>query len=130
MSIFAWGLGKNGQLGQGCGENSLIPTKILIACDAITLGKKKNKNQQNKEETPGDSERHSSKVSCITAGGLMTGFLLTNGDVYFCGSGTHGRLGTGNETDCLNPVKIDIPSTDRILKVKTLHIYSLAANEC
>ena len=117
MSIFAWGFGKNGQLGQGSRKNSLIPTKILLAGDTTATGNKKNVNREKKGENTVDSELHLSKVSCIAAGGLMTGFLLTNGDVYFCGSGAHGRLGTGNETDYLSPVKINIPSTDRILQV-------------
>ena len=30
MSIFVWGLGKNGQLGQGNRDNCLIPVKLLL----------------------------------------------------------------------------------------------------
>ena len=118
MSIFAWGLGRNGQLGQGSRETSLIPMKILLSGDTTTTGKKKT--QQKQEDNTGDGKPEPSIVSCITAGGLMTGFLLTNGDVYFCGSGANGRLGTDNETDCLNPVKVDIPTTDRITQVNDI----------
>mgnify|MGYP003302197492 CR=1 FL=1 len=47
----------------------------------------------------------------------MTGFLASNGEVFFCGSGLHGRLGTGDENECIYPVRISIPGDDKVVKV-------------
>jgi alpha-tubulin suppressor-like RCC1 family protein len=50
--------------------------------------------------------RHQNKIG---AGGSHTVILLENGEVYACGSGASGRLGTGTTENHLLPVPMQLP---------------------
>ena len=119
MSIFAWGMGKTGQLGQGTKQNSNLPVQILLAGNRRTNRACKANAHLSHTSEPSCFEPINYKAIEITAGGLMTGFVLENGDAFFCGCGTHGRLGTGNEDNCLTPVKVEIPGNFEIVKVRS-----------
>ena len=119
MSLYAWGLGKNGQLGQGTKDTHILPVKVLLP--RPTHNCKSHKKENNPYSTNGAKlplcSSGDNKVIDIAAGGLMTGFVTSNGDVFFCGSGLHGRLGTGDENECIYPVRISIPGDDKVVKV-------------
>ena len=118
MSIFLWGFGKNGQLGQGNRESSLLPVQISFAgSENVKKSSQYNRNSHKKDRSSGD-DNMLCKSKCISAGGLMTCLLQTDGRVYSCGSGSHGRLGTGEEDDHLSAVIVDIPSIDAIIEVR------------
>ena len=77
MSVFTWGFGKCGQLGNGAQETRHTPVKLGIpSCQAID------------------------------SGGHFTAAVTDSGELYTFGCGKHGRLGTGNEDDKLTPTKI------------------------
>ena len=119
MSVFTWGFGKNGQLGQGNRENSLLPVEIsfVVHEKSVTQNECHQKFIINASKS---IDKHKiEETKCISAGGLMTGILTTNGSIYLCGSGAYGRLGTKEEVDHLWPVKIDIPCSDMILNVRS-----------
>ena len=52
----------------------------------------------------------------ISAGGLMTVMLQTDGSLYFCGRLGIGRP-EGEEIEHLSPVRVEIPSSDEVLEV-------------
>ena len=117
MSIFTWGFGKNGQLGYGKKENSLLPVPItFVKGENVNTSFQDDRSSQKKRTSSDDGYREG-KSKRISAGGLMTGLLQTNGCVYSCGSGTHGRLGTGEDSDHLSAVKVDIPCIVEVLEV-------------
>ena len=119
MSLYAWGLGKNGQLGQGTNDTHILPVKVLLP--RHTHNYKSHKKESNTYNTNGakspSRSSEDNKVIDIAAGGLMTGFVTSNGEVFFCGSGLHGRLGTGDENERLHPVRISVPGDDKVVKV-------------
>ena len=53
----------------------------------------------------------------ISTGSLFSGMLTQKGDLYVCGCGKHGRLGTGSEDDEMRPVKITMPNGAKIAQV-------------
>ena len=79
MSVFAWGFGKCGQLGNGTQDTRHTPGK------PICLG------------------------SCrkIDSGGHFTAVVTDSGEVYTFGCGKYGRLGTGTEDDKLTPTRVN-----------------------
>ena len=119
MSLYAWGLGKHGQLGQGTNDTHILPVKVLLPRPTHNHKSHKKENNPynpNGAKSPSRSSKDN-KVIDIAAGGLMTGFVTSNGDVFFCGSGLHGRLGTGDENECIYPVRISIPGDNKVVKV-------------
>lgn len=80
MSVFAWGFGKCGQLGNGSKDTRHTPRKPSLS--------------------------HESQCTRISCGGHFTAVVTDKGEVYTFGCGKHGRLGTGDETDRLVPVRI------------------------
>ena len=118
MSVFTWGFGRNGQLGQGNRDNSLLPVEISFVVNEKSEIQNKCRQRILRNASKSVDKCQIEKIKCITAGGLMTGILTTNGSVYLCGSGARGRLGTKEEVDHLWPVKIDVPCTDMILNVR------------
>ena len=121
MPLYAWGLGKNGQLGQGTKDTHILPVKVLLPNP--THNPKSHKKENNPYSTNGakfpSRSSEDNKIIDIAAGGLMTGFVTTNSDVFFCGSGLHGRLGTGDENECMRPVRISVPGDDKVVKVSS-----------
>ena len=85
MSVFAWGLGKSGQLGDGRRETSELPRRVDV---------------RSAEDARGGAAGESRETAAwVGAGGLYTAVLTKAGGLYVCGSGGHGRLGTGSEQD-------------------------------
>ena len=80
MSVFAWGFGKCGQLGNGSQDTRHTPRKPSLP-----------------------DECRCKKICC---GGHYTAVVTDRGSLYTFGCGKHGRLGTGNENDKLVPVRI------------------------
>jgi alpha-tubulin suppressor-like RCC1 family protein len=79
--VYACGNGGYGQLGTGDNENRLTPVKITFP-------------------------EGTDPIKEISAGGNRTMFLTQTGEVYACGSGEYGQLGTGDNENRLTPVKI------------------------
>lgn len=46
------------------------------------------------------------KIKAISAGGWHSCFISADGDLYTCGKGEYGRLGTGNGVSCDEPTKV------------------------
>ena len=130
MSVFTWGFGRNGQLGQGNRDDSLLPVEISFVVDE----RRGIQNECHKKIIRNGSKLADKykieKIKSISAGGLMTGILTTNGSIYLCGSGAHGRLGTKEEVDHLWPFKIDVPCTDMILNVRSQELKSYELEMC
>ena len=118
MSVFTWGFGKNGQLGQGNRGNSLLPVEISFVVHGKSGILKECHQRFIRNASKSIDKCKMEKAKSISAGGLMTGILTTNGSIYLCGSGAHGRLGTKEEMDHLWPVKIDVPCSDMISSVR------------
>jgi alpha-tubulin suppressor-like RCC1 family protein len=99
--VYACGLGWYGRLGTGDNENRLSPVKITTFHDGID------------------------PIKEISAGGVHTLFLTGTGEVYACG-GRYGQLGTGDDENHLNPVKITFPvGTDPIKEISAGLYHSL-----
>jgi alpha-tubulin suppressor-like RCC1 family protein len=136
--VYACGLGEDGQLGTGDNENHLTPVKIttfpvgtdpikeistgyahtmflietgeVYACGWGGLGKLGTGDDQSRL-TPVNITTFPAGVDPIkeiSAGDAHTIFLSETGEVYACGSGDSGRLGTGDNKKCLTPVKINL----------------------
>ena len=90
MTVYVWGLGKSGQLGNGCLDTCHVPQKITPAAKEI---------------------KH------IATGGLFSLLITDDGRVFAFGSGKHGRLGTCNEVDQSSPVLIESLADTVIEKV-------------
>ncbi|XP_059175679.1 RCC1 domain-containing protein DDB_G0279253-like [Physella acuta] len=71
MSVYTWGLGKNGQLGTGKAETSHTPQLLTKAF----------------------AEHPLHLVHQISCGALFTAIVTKNGNLYTCGCGKFGRLG-------------------------------------
>ncbi|HIJ87107.1 MAG TPA: hypothetical protein HPP97_05400 [Desulfuromonadales bacterium] len=77
-SVWAWGLNRTGQLGNGKTENSAIPLKV-----------------------PGLSE-----ITAIATGGAHVVALKKDGTVWVWGGNQSGQLGTGDQQDRLTPMRL------------------------
>ena len=95
MSLFVWGMGKNGQLGSGHKENLETP----VCCTIGTRG-----------------------VVSVGAGGLYTALVTEDGVVYSTGSGRHGRLGSGDEQDTTHLQCVQALSGKNIKQVRLFFI--------
>ncbi|KAH3845355.1 uncharacterized protein LOC127873042 [Dreissena polymorpha] len=80
MSVYVWGFGKLGQLGNGQTEISHTPVEVKL------------------------------RESCreVQCGGHYTAVVTDSGALYTFGCGKYGRLGTGDETDRRTPVRVRI----------------------
>jgi alpha-tubulin suppressor-like RCC1 family protein len=78
-AVYACGLGEYGQLGTGDYEDRLTPVKIQFPPAA--------------------------PVKQISTA-FHTMFLLETGEIYACGGGEHGKLGTRDEMTLLTPTKV------------------------
>ena len=123
MSVFSWGFGKNGQLGQGNRESSIFPLQIAFVVDSTSENASPSHNISQNNRYTSSNHNKVGKIKRISTGGLMTGIVSKNGSLYFCGSGAHGRLGTSDESDQLYPMKVDIPCNDEILEVRFQQTY-------
>jgi len=83
-SVWAWGMGTFGQMGNGAATNCLSPVQVL--------------NSQ-----PGGAINGPKQVSCGYTYGVA---LLTNGTVWTWGTGSHGELGNGTTGSSYTPVQV------------------------
>ena len=77
-TVWAWGLNRTGQLGNGTTQDSAVPRKI-----------------------PGLND-----VTAIATGGAHVVALKKDGTVWVWGGNQSGQLGTGGQQDCLIPTRL------------------------
>ncbi len=75
-SLWTWGAGDSGQLGNGTTEDSAVPVKVM------------------------------DNVVCVSCGTDFTAAIDANGSLWMWGYGGSGQLGNGAEEDLLTPTKI------------------------
>jgi len=106
-SIWAWGMNGAGQMGNGTtGANVLTP--VLVS------------NSQ-----PGQAVNNPLQVSCGYTYGVA---LLTNGMVWAWGSGPHGELGAGTNTQNLIPIQVPGVSNVTAISAGWKHTLALESN--
>jgi alpha-tubulin suppressor-like RCC1 family protein len=157
--VCACGLGEDGQLGTGDNENRLTPVKITFPVGTdpikeISAGDYHTMFLTEKGEVyacgwggygqlgTGDNENRLTPVKItfpvgtdpikeISAGDYHTMFLTEKGEVYGCGSGRYGQLGTGDREDRLTPVKITTfpVGTDPIKEISTGYAHTMFLTE-
>ena len=86
--IFAYGHGGYGELGLGETKTAFCPTLITIQ----------------------DQDGNAEKIKSVSCGRFHSVFLTTRGQVYVCGDGQCGQLGTGNTENVSIPVSIYVNS--------------------
>jgi alpha-tubulin suppressor-like RCC1 family protein len=105
-SIWAWGMNWNGQMGNGTitptGPQALAPVMVS--------------NSQ-----PGHVVNNPLQVSCGYTYGVA---LLTNGTVWVWGTGLHGELGAGTNTQSLIPIQV--PGLSNITAISSGWKHTLA----
>jgi alpha-tubulin suppressor-like RCC1 family protein len=97
MSVYVWGFGKLGQLGLGNRESVSVPKELVIC-------------------------KNGDRPAAVKTGGLFTAIQTRKGDVYVCGCGKYGRLGTSGDQDVLNPTKISPAKDAKVSQVRTLSL--------
>jgi prepilin-type N-terminal cleavage/methylation domain-containing protein len=80
-SVFCWGIGSNGRLGNGSSNNSPVP--VTVTTGILPSG----------------------QVTAISSGGTAT-CALANGSVFCWGSGALGQLGNGGTANSTVPVAV------------------------
>ena len=97
MAVYAWGFGKYGQLGTGHTSSAETPqllrlpktaTPLYVSCGA-----------------------HFTLVLC-ESGGSVEGAGPRSRELYACGWGKYGRLGTGSEEDHAHPTRVHLSEAD------------------
>ena len=96
MAVYAWGLGKNGQLGNGSKENQTLP--VVVKFETFKAAR-------------------SDQIVSISAGGLFTCLCTISGKVFSFGCGKHGRLGTQDECDHCEATAIVALNSQKIVQV-------------
>mmetsp|Transcript_14147 Transcript_14147/g.39114 ORF Transcript_14147/g.39114 Transcript_14147/m.39114 type:complete len:563 (-) Transcript_14147:2003-3691(-) len=113
--LFSWGYNGNGRTGQGLTEGDLFVPKIV-------------------------SGLKTTKVKQVSAGLFHSAFCTEAGELFTFGYGGDGRLGLGNETNCLVPTRVvhlegkhvaqvSCGSHHTALITKTGSLYSFGKNE-
>jgi alpha-tubulin suppressor-like RCC1 family protein len=99
-TLFAWGLGGNGQLGNGTTTDRHLPTAVkLPAGTAITQ---------------------------VRAGCFHSLALTSTGKVFAWGLNNLGQLGNGTTTSSTTPVQVKLPATVKVTAVRAGCFHSLA----
>ena len=106
MSVFAWGLGKSGQLGNGSCENQVLPTQV---CDGRLKSTPKSKARA----------KHSEPIEAVAVccGALFTAFVTKDGKVLSFGCGKHGRLGFDDDEDHVRPTVVEALADEHVMEV-------------
>ena len=110
-TVFSWGFGKTGALGNRNYSNSNIPIKVNMA------GK---------------------RIISISCGSQHSGFLTDNGEVFMCGANHNGQLGIGSKESKAEPKKvrgidcsvkqIALGVTHTLLLAKSGQVYATGGN--
>ena len=91
-SVFAWGWGSNGQLGNGYREEDFIEGGNMLSIQYI----------------PSLIHSFNQQVKQISAGGLFSMFLTEDNEVFICGANDKGQLGLECEIrDVAIPTRLD-----------------------
>jgi len=132
-NVYSCGYNYYGQLGHGDTSNKTTPTLIqyfatnnitisqvssdgnhsifldtngnVYSCGRSNYGQLGHGNTSNKS-TPTKIQYFSNNISQVSAGGLHSIFLHTNGNVYSCGRSNYGQLGHGNSSNKSTPTLI------------------------
>ncbi|WP_167748960.1 hypothetical protein [Cellulomonas sp. HD19AZ1] len=96
-SLYAFGYGGQGLLGQGTTENSATPIKVKLPAGTVV------------REIAMNSGSHSA-----TDGDASAMVLTSTGDVYAWGANRYGQLGIGTKTTALTPVRMSFPGGAKI----------------
>ena len=99
-TLRAWGLGGNGQLGNGGTQTSTVPVKVKLPAGT--------------------------KVTSVRAGCFHTLALTSTGQVLAWGSNASGELGDGTTHFRATPVKVHIPAGTTIKAIRAGCFHSLA----
>jgi alpha-tubulin suppressor-like RCC1 family protein len=99
-TLRAWGLGGNGQLGNGGTQTSTVPVKVKLPADT--------------------------KITSVRAGCFHTLALTSTGHVLAWGSNASGELGDGTTQFRATPVKVHIPAGTTIKAIRAGCFHSLA----
>lgn len=83
-TVYAWGIGTLGQLGNGSTESSNTP--VAVDASGVLAGK---------------------TITQVSAGGTHAAALASDGTVYTWGQGAQGRLGNGSTVSSAVPVAVD-----------------------
>lgn len=101
MSVYTWGLGKNGQLGIGISETQHIPQLVKTTDDGKRI----------------------KRIKGIDCGALFTTILTSDGEVLCAGCGKYGRLGNGNTEEDADRPKL-------VILHKALENYAFSQVSC
>ena len=100
MSVFAWGCGRYGQLGNGMLDNQPLPIKMDLSF------------------LPSKNEEIPISVVC---GSHCTFVVTSKNKVYVCGMGRYGRMGEGSQNDRNFPVSVHLPAQIANLSSRFTH---------
>ena len=117
MSVFTWAVvGRAYYRGRSKRDAIYHPVQIHLPINEDDMNRAHQLRENSLQNGNGSSnESLFLKAKQISAGGLMTVILQTDGNLYFCG-----RLGIGRpegEIEYLSPVRVEIPSSDEVLEV-------------
>jgi uncharacterized repeat protein (TIGR02543 family) len=109
--VYAWGWNSEGQLGDGTGDNKLIPT--LISFTGLEVG-----------ET----------IKQVSGGNAYSHALTTNGRVYSWGANWNGQLGDGTDLTRVRPTLISFTglqageTIEKVFGRSGLHVFVVTTN--
>jgi alpha-tubulin suppressor-like RCC1 family protein len=150
-TLRAWGLGGNGQLGNGGSQTSTVPVKVKLPADtkitsvragcfhtlALTSTGHVLAWGSNASGELGDGTRFratpvkvhipaGTTIKAILAGCFHSLALTTTGQVLAWGVNTNGELGNGTTTDSHIPVPVSLPTGTTVKAISAGQAHSLA----
>ncbi len=99
-TVLAWGLGNEGQLGNGGTGSSAVPVSVSLPADT--------------------------KATAVAAGSQFSLALTSSGTVFAWGYNVDGELGDGTKTNSDVPVQVKLPTGTRVIAVAAGGYDSLA----
>ena len=64
----------------------------------------------------------------VSAAHSHTSMVSSDGEVYMCGSGSKGQLGTGNNSDASTPVALDVSDSAKMVSEQLFRPFKIRAN--
>jgi len=151
-TLRAWGLGGNGQLGDGTAQTSTVPVKVKLPAGtkvtsvragcfhtlALTSTGQVLAWGSNESGELGDGTTHfratpvkvhipaGTTIKAIRAGCFHSLALTSTGQVLAWGSNTNGQLGNGSTTDSHTPVPVSLPAGTKVKAISAGRAHSLA----
>ena len=99
-TVLAWGLGSEGQLGNGGTGSSDVPVNVSLPAGT--------------------------KVTAVAVGALHSLALTSTGAVFAWGYNTDGELGDGGTANSHVPVKVKLPAGTKVTAIAAGELHSLA----